>query len=196
MNHRHLLPNEIDLLLDGEVGFGVAPLRAHVAECADCRARLDEARVIVDALDDLPRFAPAPSFAARVMANVQVIEPWHVALMAAAQRLVPRTAPMRVVMAASASIVALGVSSAAVWLAFRADVAMYAAGLADQRLRAFAASGFDSFTRTVLGAGAVDAIASQGPAALAVGGLVLLVSAGSAALGLRAFASASRRAQE
>ena len=34
MNHRHLLPDEIDLLLDDEVGFGVAPLKAHVRDCA------------------------------------------------------------------------------------------------------------------------------------------------------------------
>ena len=27
MNHRHLLPDEIDLLLDDEVGFGVTPLQ-------------------------------------------------------------------------------------------------------------------------------------------------------------------------
>ena len=39
VNHRHLLPNEIDLLVDGEAGFGVAPLRAHVAECDECRAQ-------------------------------------------------------------------------------------------------------------------------------------------------------------
>ena len=46
MKHRHLLPNEIDLLVDGEVGFGVAPLRAHVRECAECHAKLDEAREV------------------------------------------------------------------------------------------------------------------------------------------------------
>ena len=39
MNHRHLLPDEIDLLLDDEVGFGVAPLKAHIRDCADCRAQ-------------------------------------------------------------------------------------------------------------------------------------------------------------
>ena len=81
MQHRHLLPNEIDLLLDGEVGFGVAPLRAHVDDCASCRGRLAEARVVSDALDNLPRFAPAPAFTNRVMAHVQVVEPWHVALL-------------------------------------------------------------------------------------------------------------------
>lgn len=196
MNHRHLLPNEIDLLLDGEVGFGVTPLRGHVEQCAACQARLDEARSVVDALDDLPRFAPAPSFANRVMANVQVVEPWHVAFAAAAVKLVPTTTPMRIVMAASASVVAVGVSSAAIWLAFRADVAMYIAGLADQRIRQLLASALGSFARTVLGTGAVDAIGSQGPAALAVGGAVVLVAAGSAAFGLRAVASASRRARE
>ena len=89
MNHRHLLPNELDLLLDGEVGFGVTPLKAHVDECAECRMRLEQARVVIDALDNLPRHAPAPSFANRVMANVQVIEPWHVAMYAATIRLVP-----------------------------------------------------------------------------------------------------------
>ena len=31
MQHRHLLPNEIDLLVDGDTGFGVQPLREHVA---------------------------------------------------------------------------------------------------------------------------------------------------------------------
>ena len=196
MNHRHLLPNEIDLLLDGEVGFGVAPLKAHVDDCAECRARLEAARLIVDALDDLPRFAPAPSFANRVMAGVQVVEPWHVAVLAGANRLVPKTTPMRIIMGASASVIALGISSAAVWLAFRADVAMYLAGLADQRLRELATAGFASFAQSVLGDGAVEAVGTQGSTALAVGGAVVLVAAGSAALGLRAVASASRRARE
>jgi len=196
MNHRHLLPNEIDLLLDREVGFGVAPLKAHLENCVECRTQLDDARVIVDALDDLPRFAPAPSFSNRVMAGVQVVEPWHVALTAAAVRLVPKSTTMRVVMAASASVIAVGVSSAAVLLAFRADVAMYLAGLADQRLRELTGAALRSFVESVLGTGAADAIRAQGPAALAVGGVVVLVAAGSAALGLRAVAAASRRAQE
>lgn len=196
MNHRHLLPNELDLLLDGEVGFGVAPVREHIDDCAECRARLEAVRVVADALDDLPRFAPAPSFANRVMANVQVVEPWHLATIAAATRFVPKTRPMRVVMAASASLMALGISSAAVWLAFRADVAIYASGLVDQRARALAGSAFNSFTQSVLGTGAVEAFKAQGAAAFAVAGLVLVVAAGSAALGLRAVASASRRARE
>ena len=47
MEHRHLLPEEIDLLLDGEVGFGVQPLRAHVRGCDLCRRELEDARALV-----------------------------------------------------------------------------------------------------------------------------------------------------
>jgi hypothetical protein len=196
MNHRHLLPAELDLLLDGEVGFGVSPLRAHVEACADCRARLDEARIVVDVLDDLPRFAPAPSFADRVMANVQVVEPWHVAVVAGARRFVPQSTPMRVVMAATASVVAVAISSAAVWLAIRADVAMYLAGLADDRVRSWAATTARTAAQAVFGAGAVDALAAQGPAAFAALAAGIAVSAGGAALGLRSLAAAARRTQE
>src|SRR5439155_16090725 len=38
VNHRHLLPEEIDLLLDGELGFAVSPFKAHVRDCAEVRA--------------------------------------------------------------------------------------------------------------------------------------------------------------
>lgn len=196
MHHRHLLPNEIDLLLDSEVGFGVGPLRTHIDECTECRTRVDDARRIVEALDRIPRFAPAPSFANRVMAEVQVIEPWHVALTSAAMRLVPRSPSMRVVFAASASVVALAVSSAAVWLAFRGDVAMYLGGLAGERVRAALTSAAGSFVGSVLGSGAVDAVGSNGVMAVAVGAGVVLLAGGSAALGLRALALASRRSRE
>jgi hypothetical protein len=196
MQHRHLHPNEIDLLLDGEVGFNVTPLRAHVDDCADCRARLSEAKVVTSALDNLPRYAPSSAFANRVLSRVQVVEPWHVALTSTALRFVPKSRPMRVVMAASTAAIALGVSSAAVWLAFRTDVALYLAGLANERIRFAVTSGLASFARTVFGPGAADALGSSSPAALAVGVAIVVVAAGSAALGLRALATASRRARE
>ena len=49
--NRHLLPEEIDQLLDGEVGFGTTPLKQHVRTCAECRAELDSARVLVSQLE-------------------------------------------------------------------------------------------------------------------------------------------------
>jgi len=196
MQHRHLLPNEIDLLLDSEVGFGLAPLRAHVDTCSECRRHLDDARVVVDALDALPRFAPAPSFAPRIMAGVQVVEPWHVALVATAKRLAPRSAPMRAVMAVSAGVLALGISSAAVWLSFRTDVAVYLGGLVNERLRAVLVTGLTDAVRGLFGDGALAAFSSQGSNALLLGAVVLVAAGASAAFGLRALATASRRARE
>jgi hypothetical protein len=196
MQHRHLLPNEIDLLLDGEVGFGVAPLKGHVEECADCRSRLADAKVVTSALDNLPRFAPSSAFTNRVLAQVQVVEPWHVALTSSVTRIVPKSGPMRVVMAASAAAIAVGISSAAVWLSFRTDVAMYLAGLANERIRTALTTGLGAFARTVFGPGAVEAMSTQGPAALGVGVAVVVVAAGSAAFGLRALTLAARRTRE
>ena len=51
MNHRHLLPDEIDQLVDSEAGFGIAPLKAHLRECADCHAEVEDARRLVSALE-------------------------------------------------------------------------------------------------------------------------------------------------
>ena len=79
MHNRHLLPNEIDLLLDEETGFGVQPLREHAGSCADCRARLSEAREIAAALAALPSLAPRFGLADRVMTHVPVFVPWQVA---------------------------------------------------------------------------------------------------------------------
>ena len=79
MTHRHLLPDEIDALLDSEVGFGVAPLEAHLRECASCRADLEAGRRVVEAIEQLPRLAPTPLFGDHVMAQVNVYEPWYVA---------------------------------------------------------------------------------------------------------------------
>jgi hypothetical protein len=122
MHHRHLLPQELDLLVDGDVGFGVAPLRAHAESCEDCRAQLDELRAITAQLDSLPHFVPRHGFADRVMTQVQVIEPWHVALTEQARAVIPQSTGLRVLTAVGAALVATTISGSALWLAFRADL--------------------------------------------------------------------------
>lgn len=196
MQHRHLLPNEIDLVLDGEVGFGVSPLRDHLDTCTPCREQVDAARRVADALDNLPRFAPSSTFATRIMAQVQVVEPWHVALRDAARRLVPKSTPMRVVMAGSAAVSATLFSGAIVWLSLRADVAMYLAGRASESARGVVTAGLGSMVQDLLGSAAAGLVASQGTGAISVGLLALAAVAGVAALGLRRVAAASRRARE
>jgi hypothetical protein len=126
MQDRHLRPDEIELLLDGEEGFGVAPLRAHVRQCASCDAELDKARELMVALDSLPDFAPSPAFADRVMSQVQVFEPWH----AAARSTRPSssslaTRPARMAAGAGVAVSAAGLLAAAgTWAVARADIAL------------------------------------------------------------------------
>ncbi|MEO8336593.1 MAG: hypothetical protein ABI664_16550, partial [bacterium] len=128
MNHRHLLPNEIDLLVDGEAGFGVAPLRAHIDECADCREQFEDARIVVDALEALPHFAPDSRLADRVMAQVPVFVPAHVAARDSVSRWIPKAAPARAAAAAiftsAAGVLTLGL----IWLATQGDAAVFMTG--------------------------------------------------------------------
>ncbi|MBX3132244.1 MAG: hypothetical protein KF689_02500 [Gemmatimonadaceae bacterium] len=130
MHHRHLLPQELDLLVDSDAGFGLAPLKAHVETCPECSAQLATLQGIAGQLDALPHFAPRHGFADRVMTQVQVIEPWHVALADSARRLIPETTGMRVLAAAAAGIAATTVSGTALWLAFRMDLLGWSAGAA------------------------------------------------------------------
>ena len=193
MQHRHLLPNEIDLLLDGEVGFGVAPLRAHVDECPECRARLDEARVVADALERLPHFAPRVAFADRVMSQVQVIEPWHVAALDTARRFVPESRPLRILAVAGAGIASVTVSASAVWIAFSTDLTFQSASFVAGRARQALLHGAAQVVETALGSGAADAIRSSGPVALAVGAFAMVTAVGAAAFGFRALATTARQ---
>ncbi|HEY7355094.1 MAG TPA: zf-HC2 domain-containing protein, partial [Ktedonobacterales bacterium] len=51
-----------------------AELHAHLAECAECRARAAEFRQMGETLQALPKLAPPPDFYARVMAAVRAEE--------------------------------------------------------------------------------------------------------------------------
>lgn len=190
MTHRHLLPHEIDLLVDGDAGFGVAPLRAHLAECDDCRARVDELRVVAEALDALPHFAPRPQFADGIMAKVQVIEPWHVALVETGRRAVPVSTPMRVLAGVGAGVAAVTISAGAVWLGFRADLATWAFNLFLDRGRDAVLTGAGQVAADALGSG--GATAGTGVGVLAIGTLVLAASALGAVAGFRRLAATAR----
>jgi hypothetical protein len=133
---RHLLPHEYDLLLDGDSGFGLAPLQAHVRGCEACRAELEAARAVMAELDDLPHLAPSPVFADRVLSQVEIFEPWHVALGDTARGLVPASRPARVLAAAGGLSLATVLSLAVVWLVSRLDVLALSTGLVAERSRA------------------------------------------------------------
>ena len=196
MQHRHLLPDEVDQLLDGASGLDAAPLRAHLAGCPDCTRQLADARIVCDALDALQHLAPSPRFTASVMAQVQVLEPWHVALANGAQRLLPASRPMRMVMLASGALVAVALSATAIGLAMRPDLALYAAGLAAGRARGALLDAAGTLIHDVFGQTALEALRSGGGSTVALGGAVLLTAVAVASVGLRAAATTARRTRE
>ncbi len=192
MNHRHLLPNEIDLLVDGESGFGVTPLRAHVAECDDCRTRFEALRELTGTIETLPHFTPNIRFSDRVMKQVQVIEPWHVAVTDTVRRVVPSNGPMRVAAGAGVAAVGLLVSSGAVWLAFRADLATWVLNVAVDSSRRALLAGAGEVAAQALGTDGAAALTSGGPPVLALSAAVLAVVVVGAILGFRRLAAVAR----
>lgn len=185
MHHRHLLPQELDLLVDGDVGFGVAPLRAHAESCDDCRAQLDALRAIASELDSLPHFVPRHGFADRVMTQVQVIEPWHVALTEQARSLVPQSTGLRVLAAVGAGLVATTISGSALWFAFRADLLAWSYGtVVDQGSKELLAG---------LAATARELVGTRGDlSVLALGAAALTVTSLGAVLAFRRLAATAR----
>ena len=193
MNHRHLLPNEIDLLLDGDVGFGMSPLRAHAATCERCAAELEAARAVVEALDRLPHFSPSPMFADRVMARTQVFQPWHVAALDSVRRYVPDAGPARVLVGVAASTVALLLTVVSVFVVTRLDAFLFVGQLLLQRIRTAGFSALDAIASSVLGDAGAGALSASGATGLALAAVAVLVSGALAAGGLRAAVAVSRR---
>lgn len=193
MNHRHLLPDEIDLLLDDAVGFGVAPLKAHTAECADCRARVDEARLVVDVLEDLPHFAASHDFADRVMAQVPVFEPWHVAARDTVSRWLPQSSPARVAALALMTTTASVLTLAILWVATQTDVMVFATNAMGTGVRDVVAQAGREVAAALFGEAGMAGISQAGTAAVAAAVAGVVAAAGGTVAGLRAIASATQR---
>lgn len=128
--NRHLLPDEFDLLVDEEIGFGVPELQAHVRECDQCRFELESARTVMSHVESLPHMAPSPLFADEVMAQVNVFEPWHVAAGNTIRALMPRHRPVRITLAVAALTSCFTLTTMFVWIASRFDSALLLAGTA------------------------------------------------------------------
>lgn len=69
---QHLTTDEIELWAQGLLPAARA---LHLTDCSLCRTEAERERKIILALVQLPRYAPAPGFADRVMARVTVPTP-------------------------------------------------------------------------------------------------------------------------
>lgn len=194
MNHRHLLPDEIDLLLDDdEVGFGANPLKAHVRDCADCRAQVDEARFIVDSLEDLPHFAPSHSFANRVMTQVPVFVPWYVSVRQTVAQYVPQSRSARLALGGLATAVASVLTVAMLWISTQTDVLVVASGAAGSEMKGLVYDGGHAILSTVFGDQMFAIIQSTGRIGIIAALLGMAAATAGSIAGLRALATASSR---
>jgi hypothetical protein len=193
MNHRHLLPEEIDLLLDDEEGFGVAPLRTHLEQCPDCQARYNALDSVVGRLEALPLLVPAPRFADRVMTQVQVFEPWHVAARDSIQRLIPQSSFGKALVGATGGVMAVTMSLLAVWIGRRADAILFLTNLVVERTRDGLAGMAIETARALFGAPAASAIQNGGTVAVLGAAGALALTVGAVAFGVKAVATAGRR---
>lgn len=193
MHDRHLRPDEIDLLLDGEDGFGVAPLRAHVRSCLTCHGELDRARELMTALDSLPDFAPSPGFSDRVMSQVQVFEPWHAAALNTARQFVPATRPARVAAGVGAALGAGVLTAGTTWALARADIALLLTQMGLERVQTRVSDAVSDLSVSLLGQSGIELAQSGSPEIMAAmaGGFVAVVGLG--VVGLRALAASSSR---
>jgi hypothetical protein len=190
---RHLLPSEIDLLLDGEVGFGTSPLKVHVRKCPTCRAELEEARETVRALEHLPHLSPSPLFTERVLHRVNIFVPWHVAVLDTIRGLLPSSRRGRVVFGVAGTSLAAVMSVLVLWIALRFDAVLFAVGLLADRIRTGILDTAGSLLAGALGDSAYTIVRTSGLFGLAVLTLVLVAAAVLAATLLRTIAIHRRR---
>ena len=190
---RHLLPEEIDQLLDGDVGFGTAPLKMHVRACATCRAELDEARALVRQLEHLPHFVPSTVFADRVLSQVQVFVPWHVTALDTVRGWMPRTRTARAFAWTGVGSAAVVLTMVSLFLLTRLDAVIFSIDLAVGRVRAAVGSGLADVVAAFFGNAAVHAFRTSGAIGVWVALTLLLLFAAVTARAMRAVVTGPRR---
>jgi hypothetical protein len=188
---RHLLPDELDLLLDGESGFGVSQLTGHLRDCAACRDELTALRAFVMDIETLPELAPRSGFSDRVMLEVHVFEPWHVALRNSVGELVPTSPVARIAAGTALTAAATLVTGAAAWAWTNLDTTVFLGGIVTDRARDGALATLMGAAQSILGP--LGTQVGSGLPLIGLAGGSLLFGAGIGFIGLRAVAARARR---
>ena len=192
MNHRHLLPNEIDLLLDGESGFGDVELREHIRGCQTCRGQLESLQRVASRLSELPLIAPRFGLADRVMAQVPVFVPWHVSARDTITQYVPTGPVARLAAAAVVAVAGTLITGGTLWIAARGDLVSMLTGVAGEGAQVAVSDGIGSLVLTVFGPQAVTAIQQLGPWGLAMAAGGFAAASLATIAGLRHVATTTR----
>jgi hypothetical protein len=126
------------------------------------------------------------------MAQVQVFEPWHVALVDTFRRLVPASTPVRALVAGGAAAMAVTITGIAIWASLRADLVAYAFRLALARAETAVVTSGGSLVSDLFGEAALEALRNGGTATVALGAAILLTALAAAAYGLRQLLALAR----
>lgn len=97
-------------------GSDRAVLESHLVSCIRCQSEVDELRALFAALGALPRLAPTPGFADRIMAGVQIRQPWTLRVAAWLRRWVPSGTTGWALVTAILSLPVLGAGGVTAWL--------------------------------------------------------------------------------
>jgi hypothetical protein len=193
VEYRHLLPDDFERILDGDLGEETEGLREHLDQCAECRAEFAARSEVTLALEQLPHHSPAPLFAYRVMSQVQVFEPWHVTLRDTVRHWVPTSPAARWFAGAGALGVAMLLTLAGVWAALNSESAWLFAEVAVKRVRAGVFAGLRGVLESAFGPEALRVVEGLGAVGVALVVSAIVATALVAAIGFRAAATASRR---
>jgi hypothetical protein len=192
MNHRHLLPDEIDRFLD-DAHLGDQSLTVDVWDCDECRAMIEQAQFVVDTLEDVPHFAPSHTFADRVMSQVPVFVPWHVSARDTVQRWLPQSRTARIAVAVVAIFTTSLATIAIIWLGSQADLVTLASGAMESRIQGAVLDVARTILAGLFGDQTFTIIQRGGTTGLAAALLGLGTAAVGSVIGLRALATAASR---
>jgi hypothetical protein len=185
---RHLLPDELDLLLDEDVGSKSSPLMEHVRECQRCAAELAAARRVIEEIEHLPHLAPSAFFAERLITRVSIFRPWYAAALDLIRRLVPRSGTGRAVVASMAALAAISLTGAAVWAVTQGNEFLVLVGIISDQARALGTA----VAATLFGSAAISAVQSGDRNVAAVSAAALLAAV---AVGVAVVAKVARTAR-
>jgi hypothetical protein len=147
----------------------------------------------VDAIEHLPHFAPSHNFVDKVMAQVPVFVPWHVAARDTVRQWLPQSRSARYAVLSAATSVASLVTLAVLWITTQTDALVLATGMAGDRLRDLVVQVGRGVIATVFGEQVFTAVQQLGTVGIVIALLGFVGVAGGALAGLRAIAAASSR---
>ena len=181
----HPLSEKLQAYVDNQVDAADrAVLESHLLGCALCKGEVEEWRSLFAMLSTMPQVAPSRGFANRVMAHIELPDPWYARLPArvAAQlrTFVPKTTRGWTVATACLALPIVGFAALAAWLMSKPYIT---------------AQGLVSFTYEkvqgtfeALASGTVSSVLQSDVALFAARGLDAVTSAGVGAAGALIFA--------